>query len=85
MWLTKAQKKMLGALLQGATLKSHRYLDGIKVYQLHALDGTSETVAKRTVIALRLRGYLQSNHKFPAATYVLTAKGRQAISPAERT
>ena len=75
--VSNAQKRIIRALKNGSTLKSHRYLDGTKIYQLHHLDGTGTTMRQKTVAILRLRGFIQGNHKFPAATYVLTEKGKQ--------
>jgi hypothetical protein len=77
MKLSKAQREVLRALVQGCTLKSHRYLDGTKVYKLHPLDGPAQTVQRPTVDALRAHGLIQGNHKFPAATYLLTNQGRE--------
>jgi hypothetical protein len=77
--LSKTQMNILRALVNGATLKSHRYLDGRKVYQLHPLNGPGETVRRPTVDALRDRGLIHSNQKFPAATYLLTDQG-QAVA-----
>ena len=59
----------------GATLKVHRTLDGEKVHQLHPLDGEPETIRRDLVESLVALGLIQSNLKFPAATYVLTEKG----------
>ena len=80
MKLTKTQKKVLRALIKGDTLKSHRSLDGDKIYQLHPLDGPAETVRWTTVGALKSHGLIDSNKKFPAATYLLTEKGQQIAS-----
>ena len=77
MKLSKMQANALQALISGATLKSHRYLDGTKLYKLRALDGLETTVRWATVQALKERGLIDSNKKFPAATYLLTEKGRQ--------
>jgi len=74
---SKAEIKILCALADGSTLKSHRYLDGTKIYQLHSLTGQVEPVQRRLVEALLLRGYIISNQKFPAATYSLTEPGRE--------
>jgi hypothetical protein len=63
-------------LYQGDALKDHRYLDGKKLYRLHPLDGPPQTVRRTTVEALRRRGLVESNKKFPAATYLLTPAGR---------
>jgi uncharacterized protein YjhX (UPF0386 family) len=79
MKLSKPQQKLLQALAAGATLKSHRYLDGRKVAQLHPLDGPAETVRWSTVQTLIDRGLIDSNKKFPAATYLLTEQGWQAV------
>ncbi len=75
--LSPTQYKVLQAIVDGATLKSHRYLDGRKVYKLHALNGDSHTIRRTTVDCLRRKGLLDSNKKFPAATYLLTEKGKQ--------
>ena len=64
----------------GWTLKAHRYLDGRKEYRLHSLEGTSEAVAPETVQALSEAGLIDSNKKFPAATFWLTDKGRSAVA-----
>jgi aryl-alcohol dehydrogenase-like predicted oxidoreductase len=72
------QLKVLLALLNGASLKSHRYLDGTKIYQLHWPDGTAEPIPQRVVEALVKQGLIYSNQKFPAATYLLTEAGRAA-------
>ena len=75
---SKAEAKILSALLNGATLKSHRYLDGVKIYQLHFLNGAVESVDKHVVETLQAQGLLYSNQKFPAATYLFTQQGRAA-------
>ena len=77
MKLSKTQQSLLLALVTGATLKSHRYLDGRKIIQLHPLDGSAITVRWNTVQALIDRGLIDSNKKFPAATFLLTEQGRQ--------
>jgi len=73
--LTDPQRAVLAALLEGWTLKSHRTLDGQKVYRLHGLDGEVIEVADGVVDSLAAAKFLQSNQKFPAATYLLTQKG----------
>lgn len=70
---------VLRAIAGGHTLKVHRTLDGEKVYRLHPLhEGEAETIEGRVVEALREKGLIDSNKKFPAATYLLTEKGRAA-------
>jgi hypothetical protein len=73
----KAEVSMLCALLHGVSLKSHRYLDGTKIYQLHPLDGPAEPVQKNMVDSLQKQGLITSNQKFPVATYSLTEQGRE--------
>ncbi len=77
MKLSKIQARVLLALADGCALKSHRYLDGRKVYQLHPLDRPGETVRQATVACLVRHRLIDSNKKFPAATYWLTAQGRE--------
>lgn len=73
------EARLLAAMAGGWTLKAHRYLDGRKEFRLHALDGASQTVQPETVQALVERGWIDSNKKFPAATFWLTTVGRQAV------
>jgi len=74
--LSTTQRKVLRSLATGATLKSHRYLSGAKVHKLYSLDGAAETVWRSTVQCLRQHGLIESNQKFPVATYLLTDRGR---------
>jgi len=78
-WLvfSAQHKTLLQAMVQGNTLKSHRYLDGCKVYRLHPLVGQYQEVQPSLVRFLYQRGLIDSNKKFPSATYWLTQKGIQ--------
>jgi hypothetical protein len=76
MKLTKSHQHILQALFNGATLKAHRYLDGSKIYQLHPLAGPAEIVSRASVDYLKAHKLIESNKKFPAATYLLTSKGK---------
>ena len=76
MGLSPAATSLLAAMAAGATLKVHRTLDGAKEYRLHPLDGPASTVEPALVTDLLRRGVLQSNMKFPAATFILTENGR---------
>lgn len=76
MKLSDAQKELLRALMAGATLKSHRDLDGQKSYRLHPLQGQAQEVPDAVVAGLKRQHLIDSNQKFPAATYLLTEKGR---------
>ena len=78
--LRAAERKVLVAIAEGCTLKSHRYLDGRKEYRLHPLgEGEAESVAWKTVETLRNLNLIDSNKKFPAATYLLTDRGREVV------
>jgi hypothetical protein len=83
--LSKAEAQILRALLDSHALKSHRYLDGTKIHQLHSLAGEAEPVQKHVVDVLQKRGFVISNQKFPAATYSLTAQGREVAAGLEKT
>jgi hypothetical protein len=74
------QKALLHAVVDGATLKVHRTLDGAKEYRLHHLDGGVEAVESHVVDRLVRRGWLDSNMKFPAATFLVTPAGRRALA-----
>ena len=77
MKLSQAQSDLLRALLDGQQLKSHRYLSGEKVFRLHALDRLPQTVAPEIVEFLSEHDLIDSNKKFPSATYWLTEKGQR--------
>lgn len=77
MKLRAAEQAAVRLLAQGWTLKSHRRLDGEKSYRLHPLDGgATQDVTAETVRALVDAGLIDSNKKFPAATYLLTERGK---------
>jgi hypothetical protein len=78
--LTSAQVELLQAIANGVALKSHRDLAGHKEYRLHTLDGQSTLVAWEDVALLQSAGLIDSNKKFPAATYWLTERGRVQLS-----
>lgn len=77
--LAPATVDVLSAIGHGATLKAHRTIDGNKVHKLHPLQGDAVLVPSAVVRTLEQRGWVRSNMKFPAATYLLTDKGRQAL------
>ena len=60
-------------------LKSHRDINGHKSYQLHPLSGPAEAVPARRVSYLRRRGLIDSNKKFPVATFWLTERGKKVV------
>ena len=73
--LSAEQILILSALAHGQTLKSHRTIEGTKQYTLHALDGTTQSVPMDAILNLRQRRLIETNHKFPAATFLLTTTG----------
>lgn len=81
--LLKQQRHVLVAIVNGAHLKAHRHLDGQKVHKLHFVqpdlgqDNQELVIADAVVDNLRSRGLIDSNMKFPAATYLLTDKGAE--------
>ncbi|MCW1970101.1 MAG: hypothetical protein KIH69_018480 [Anaerolineae bacterium] len=77
MRLTQRQCALLKAIAAGQRLKDHRDIEGGKVYRLYALDETSQTVNAADVAVLIEAGLLNSNKKFPAATYWLTEQGQR--------
>lgn len=80
MALTTAQRDLLEAMRDGATLKVHRELDGQKIHLLHPLAGDPLPIPAGLVDSLRDRGLIQSNLKFPAATYLLTDRALEILS-----
>lgn len=75
------EQRILAALVQGSRLRSHRYLDGVKVYRLHRPeDDAGEEVPAALVERLRARGLIAGNMKFPSATYLLTALGERTAA-----
>ncbi len=80
MRLTAAQRRVLLAIANQSTLKSHRDIEGNKVYRLHTLDGASEDVLPALVQALCDKGLIDSNKKFPASTYWLTELGKRSTT-----
>jgi len=81
MRLGSEEKEVLRALVSGYQLKSHRYLDGQKVYTLHdAASDATQPVHATTVDRLRDLGLIAGNMKFPAATYMLTIEGERVAA-----
>lgn len=78
--LSAEAKQALCLLAAGGTLKAHRSLDGEKAIWLLPLNGSAIEVSDATMDQLKRRRLLHSNMKFPAATYLLTDKGRRAAS-----
>ncbi len=80
-----AEQALLDALHGGAVLKAHRTVDGAKVHQLHRQDAPPVLVDVATVRRLEEQQLIQSNMKFPAATYLLTEQGALLINATRET
>ncbi len=78
--LSVAHLRVLQAMAQGQLLKSHRDLEGHKIYRLHPLEGPPVPVDPAVVMYLWEHGLIDSNKKFPAATYWLTARARDVLA-----
>ncbi|MCC7360002.1 MAG: hypothetical protein IT317_11020 [Anaerolineales bacterium] len=79
MQLPQEQAALLRAIVAGSTLKVHRDIEGNKDYVLHALDGGATPVPAEVAAGLVEAGLLDSNKKFPAATFWLTERGQAAV------
>ena len=64
---------------RGSLLKSHREIDGRKMFRLHQPDGRWQPAKADDVRRLRAAGLIDSNKKFPVATFWLTDEGRQLL------
>jgi hypothetical protein len=81
MRLRSEEKEILRALVSGYQLKSHRELDGSKLYALHnASDNSTRPVSVSSIERLRDLEFIAGNMKFPAATYLLTPKGERVAA-----
>lgn len=80
MRLSEEHKKILLAMAGAFFLKSHRDVDGGKEYRLHPLEGQAAAVPPDLVEYLSDNGLIDSNKKFPAATYWLTEKGKSVAA-----
>lgn len=84
MKLSSDHTRLLLAVAAGHALKAHRHLDGRKEFRLHYADGrASEAVERRLADDLTEAGLLDSNKKFPAATFWLTEAGRRQSAAAD--
>lgn len=80
MRLSDAQRALLVALQAGDRLQVHRTIDGAKLYRLHTYSGNAaEAVAPSLVDSLVRAGLIESNMKFPTATFLLTDRGLAMI------
>ena len=75
-WLSAESGTLLIALYQGEQLRSHPDLEGNKGYWLHSGE-KKIVVARPLVLRLRDQQLIETNQKFPLATYFLTNLGKQ--------
>lgn len=73
-------KFVLAHLAAGSCLKSHRDLNGRKIYRLYPLNGKALDLSSQVVDALKSNCYIDSNKKFPSATYLLTDRGLDYVN-----
>lgn len=78
-WPSAAELALLRKIAEGYLLKSHRDLDGQKVYKLWPPAGVEEIVAYPLVQKLLAQKLITTNQKFPAATFLLTTKGKKIL------
>lgn len=77
LWLSTPEMDVLLTVVAGGSLRSHRDIEGKKHYELTNLSGEKTTVALKIVEKLRRKRLIETNHKFPSATYLLTGFGAQ--------
>ena len=70
-----AEHALLSALIAGAVLKAHRTMNGTKTHKVHRAGQPPQLVNEQVVRRLESQQLIQSNMKFPAATYLLTEEG----------
>jgi hypothetical protein len=70
--LSQAQEEILEAMSRGELLRSHRDIEGNKAFRLHQTGGQWRSVSAVDVHKLRAAGLIDSNKKFPVATFWLT-------------
>ena len=81
--LSEPQRKLLAQIAGGARLKDHRDIEGGKRYSL-TIDMDKPRVVRATwVDGLVENGLIDSNKKFPSATYWLTEAGKRAAAAME--
>jgi predicted MarR family transcription regulator len=74
--LDPAQLDLLRKIANGARLKDQRDIEGRKWFTLYNADDSHTRIDAALVESLVTAGLIDSNKKFPAATYWLTEKGK---------
>ena len=75
-----SRRQLLEAMAAGQFLKSHRDIDGNKAFILHDEAGDRQHIDPALVELLRRQGLIDSNKKFPVATFWLTESGRRLLA-----
>ena len=78
--LSEPQRKLLAQIAGGARLKDHRDIEGGKRFTLTIETADAIVVEATWVEGLVARGLIDSNKKFPSATYWLTDAGKGAVA-----
>ena len=79
MKLSPNQEKLLLDIATGGTLKAQRDLEGNKRYWLRELNGEQHAILDQDIEILKRAQLIDSNMKFPAATYLLTDNGSRFV------
>lgn len=75
LWISAEQQVVLAAVFNGSALRSHRDLEGNKCYLLHTENTKAVKIGRQSILDLRNKRLLETNHKFPSATFLLTSRG----------
>ncbi len=67
-------------MLRGELLRSHRDIEGNKAFRLHQIGDQWRPVSADDVHKLRAAGLIDSNKKFPVATFWLTEAASKLLS-----
>jgi hypothetical protein len=78
--LSVPQRRLLAQIAGGARLKDHRDIEGGKRYTLTIDSADAMVVEANWVEGLVARGLIDSNKKFPSATYWLTDSGKRVAT-----
>ena len=78
--LSEPQRRLLAQIAGGARLKDHRDIEGGKRYTLTVDTAKPVEVRAGLIEALVAHGLIDSNKKFPSATYWLTDAGKRVTA-----
>lgn len=77
--VSRTQWEVLNGLGNGWVLKSRRELNGKKEFVLQTPNGERKRINPKAIYILRKKGLVDSNKKFPVATFYLTDLGREIL------